>query len=142
MFECVNGTKGEEAALAAADADWSACEARIAAAFESLKQREVLALGQAGQTQYDALSEVERSFHDAALAGAGVQFLGACFYTREDGQRARSTGELPIALWAPQGDFDQSMRAIGRAVVEEFARVGLRITWDGRSRSRPVVRLH
>ena len=142
MYDFVTSAEGSDGGFASVVSDWRGCEARIHAAFENLKQRDVLALGQAGQTQYDALSQVEQRFAAEGRAGVAEQLLGACFYTKEDGQRARNTGELRIALWAPQDDFDHSMRAIGRAVVEEFARVGLEIDWDGRSRSRPVVRLH
>ncbi|MDG4832335.1 hypothetical protein O7627_23940 [Solwaraspora sp. WMMD1047] len=70
--------------------------------------------------------------------GGGV---GLCYYTEQDGKRAKRTSRLPLGVWgAPDGDQDATTRT-ATLVVEHFRQHGFAVEWDGSGTSRPVLDL-
>src|SRR5690349_21025155 len=113
--------------------------ARVAEVFGELSGAGIVALAGAGCTQQDGFCDCAEVFR--ARTAAGEQPHGLCFYTEQDAERAKRTGQLAVACWgAPEG-APADVERVAAAVVDAFRRHGFGVDWDGTSGTRPVVEL-
>jgi hypothetical protein len=102
---------------------------RLEAAFVNLRARGIVALHNAGYTQSDGYDDVlyyveERQSRD--------RLSGYCFYHGQDLERAILGDGLQLAFGPLDPKREQSDGpGIGRLIVEELARAGLRTRWNG-----------
>lgn len=102
---------------------------RLEAAFAAMSARGIIALQNAGYTQSDGYSDV---LHYAESHPSRSQLIGYCFYHGQDLERAVDGGGLYLAFGPIDPAQEQSAGpAVGRAIVEELDRAGLRAEWDG-----------
>lgn len=107
---------------------------RLVRVFAALRGRQVAALHSAGQEMSQGLAEV-----DELLAGA-PEFIGYCFYHRDDVERAIAGGGLYIAFGPRDPEVEETEGpAIGRIVVEELTKAGLTTSWDGTFEQRILI---
>lgn len=106
---------------------------RLDAVFESLNERGVLALQNAGYTQSDGLSDVSALYHEAGGEQSGIE--GWCFYQGQDLERVMESGDLWLAFGHVSGE-DESAEGIGRRIKQAFEAAGFSVEWDGSVTSR------
>lgn len=120
---------------AAAEAMWppeTDCD-RLDRAFAELNASGVIALGNAGYTMSDGLSDVGEVLHQRGRTNV----KGYCFYHGQDLERAVAGAGLMIAF----GDLDDDKAGkakIGNLVRATLEAHGFEIQWDG----NPETRLH
>jgi hypothetical protein len=102
---------------------------RLDAAFAAMSARGIIALQNAGYTQSDGHDDVSNYVeHHPARS----ELIGYCFYHGQDLERAIDGEGLHLAFGLIDPTEEQSRGPIvGRVVVEEIDRVGLRTEWDG-----------
>lgn len=119
--------------------EWRAAKRRIDAAFDALSKRGLVALQDAGYTQSDGFSDCAEVFHESGGQDAGLH--GFCFYTRQDLNRAKRTGQLTLAFWGAPDGQPKDMERVGELIVEAFRSDGFEVEWDGSGGTRPTVNL-
>src|SRR5262245_22333096 len=126
--------KAVDAAIAAHEASkatWSEvtdCD-RLDQAFAALERRNVIALQNAGYTQSDGYSDFCEALDDSPDPS---KIIGYCFFHEQDLERAVS-GEGLMLAFGPTSPEDEEVEGpkVGRIIVEELERAGLRTEWDG-----------
>jgi hypothetical protein len=119
------------------EAEWEALLPRLREVMVSLEDDRVFARLDAGFTQQMAFLNVHQSAR-ALPSEAFLALRGFAFTTRQDMERARREGRLPVGFGAPTGG-DAAAVEVGRAVVAAFERAGFEVTWDGSASARPMV---
>ncbi len=116
----------ELTALHAEAAGWPAitdCE-RLDAAFAAMSARGLIALQNAGYTQSDGYDDVSSY---VAHHPARAELIGYCFYHGQDLERAIDGDGLHLAFGPIDPTEEQTTGlAVGRIIVEELDRAGLR----------------
>lgn len=110
---------------------------RLDRAFQALNKSGIIALQNAGYTQsdgYDDCREAVRSAPDRA------KFVGYCFYHGQDLERAVA-GEGLCLAFGPVNPKEEQAKGpeIGKTIVEELQRQGLRPIWDGTFGKRILI---
>lgn len=110
---------------------------RLEAAFAAMRARGIVALPNAGYTQSDGYDDV------LALVDRHKQpdqLIGYCFYHGQDLERAVTGSGLYLAFGPIDPKQEQSAGpTIGRLIVEELERAGLRTEWDGTFNQRIAI---
>lgn len=108
----------------------------IDAAFAALdRERQLVALQNAGYTQSDAWSDVNAVA--ARRRRLGQRVVGGCFYHFQDLERAVRGHGLMIGFGAyADAARDDASHAIGTTIVEVLRGHGVPTTWDGRIEQR------
>lgn len=119
--------------------EWRAAKRRIDAVFDALSEQRLVALQDAGRTQSDGFSDCAEVSRESGGRDAGLH--GFCFYTRQDLNRAKRTGQLALAFWGAPGGRPKDMERVGRLIVEVFRGHGFEVDWDGSGGTRPTVYL-
>lgn len=111
--------------------------------FDGIEGLGVLTLQDAGAEQDEGISRVTYHFNQVRLSGsdASAPKFAACFYCRSDVDRALSTGELRLGLWAPPSFQSNGIVVASKIVVNQFQLAGMKVRWDGSKYMRPVVYL-
>lgn len=120
------------------EAAWEAALARLREVIVALEDERIFARLDAGFTPQMAFLNV----HQSARALPSAEFLalrGFAFTTRQDMERARREGRLPVGFGAPSGGDTEAL-GVARAVVAAFERAGFAVDWDG-TLARPLVSL-
>lgn len=120
-------------------ATWKKVKSDLDVAFQKLAQGGLIALQDAGYTQSEGFEDCSAAYQSRNNQNA---ILGFCFYTRQDLERAKSTSELPLAIWgAPEGGNEETIK-VGNLVVQVLSDGGFDVRWTGSSSVRPSVYLH
>lgn len=120
-------------------AEWKAAKAHLDAAFEQLALAGILVLQNVGTTQEDGFADASEAL--IAAQAQGKTYLGFCFYSAADLNRAKRTSKLSLAFWgAPDGN-DQSMLAVAQTIVEQLKQTPFVVDWNGSAKQRPMVYL-
>jgi uncharacterized protein len=107
--------------------------------FEQLDSAGLVALQNAGYTQSEGFTDCSELYRERG--GRRARLQGFCWYTEQDRDGLKATGELHLAFWgAPKGQ-DPDMRRVGQLIVDIFRKAGYHVDWDGTGGSRPVVYL-
>jgi hypothetical protein len=118
---------------AADEANWPAitdCN-RLDAAFESLEEKRILALHNAGYAMSDGHEDAA-----AILEESGShRYIGYCFYHGQDVERAISGGGLLIAFDHVYGEVPEKA-GVGQAVQQALESQGLTTEWNGDAEMR------
>jgi hypothetical protein len=118
-------------ALARAKAMWpetTDCD-RLDGVFAALNARGIIALQNAGYTQSDGYDDVRQSY-DERLDPDTV--IGYCFYHGQDLERAVHGEGLYLAFGPLDAKKEETEGPrIGAMIVEELARAGFAVTWNG-----------
>jgi hypothetical protein len=109
---------------------------RLDDTFDALEGHGIVAEHLAGFTQSDGFEVVSEIHRESG--GEKPKFVGYCFYTTQDQERAL-TGGMYIAFGHFSGG-DNKVVEIGRLVRSELERAGLTVTWDGTSGRRLYLR--
>jgi len=110
---------------------------KLAAAFDQLNARGIIAYHNAGPTREDG-EDMCRELADT-LKTQGIKVKGYCFYHAQDIDRALSEKTLYIAF----GDFkedDNETIAIGSSVVKTLKALGFSVEWNGTAGARIIIR--
>jgi hypothetical protein len=129
--EVVAAVDAAFASLAHDKTTWPAmtdCD-RLDGAFAALNARGIIALQNAGYTQSDGYDEIRERY--GAHSDRNT-VIGYCFYHGQDLARAVHGEGLYLAF----GPMDAKKEGtegprIGAMIVEELARAGFAVTWDG-----------
>ena len=104
---------------------------RLEEAFSALHTIGVLALQNAGYTMSDGHSDANEALDESGRD----KYFGYCFYHEQDLERAVAGEGLMIAFDHAEGDVPDKLK-VGRAVVSELERCGLRCDWNGDAEMR------
>jgi hypothetical protein len=129
----------EFATKKAAEATWPAVTDwdRLDKAFQSLREKGVIALHLAGFTQSDGLEEVEDDYEDAG--GEDSDYAGHCFYTEQDYKRAFGGEGLFVGFGHLSGNNANGVE-VGQLVRSALEAEGLKVEWDGTIKSRAFIK--
>jgi hypothetical protein len=127
------------AALARDKATWPAttdCD-RLDSVFASLNARGIIALQNAGHTQSDGYDDVSQSYDERSDRDT---VIGYCFYHGQDLERA-VLGEGLYLAFGPMDAKKEKTEGprIGTMIVEELARAGFAVTWNGTFDQRILI---
>jgi hypothetical protein len=119
------------ASLARDKATWPAttdCD-RLDGVFAALNARGIIALQNAGYTQSDGYDDVRQSHHERSDRD---RVIGYCFYHGQDLERAVHGQGLHLAFGPMDAKKEETEGPrIGAIIVEELARAGFAVRWDG-----------
>jgi hypothetical protein len=134
--EVEKAVAAETAALREEQKSWpkeTDCD-RLAQAFEALIARGVIAIENAGYTQSDGYDDVTAIYEDSEDKHT---LVGYCYYHGQDLERAVRGEGLILSFGPMDPEMEQTEGPrVGRIIVEELERRGLRTRWDGTFKER------
>lgn len=104
--------------------DWD----RLDSVFAALNRNRVIALHHTGMTLSDGIDDITEAYHDRGGKQSDIE--GYCFYHFQDVERAIDGHDLMVAFGEIAGDRVKGVE-IGRRIVAELNKAGLRTSWDG-----------
>jgi hypothetical protein len=120
--------------------EWRQVKTRMDKVFDELNRSGLVAIQDAGYTQEDGPSDCAEEFERRGGVGAGL--IGACYYTRQDLNRAKRTRLLLLAFSGGQEGGDGGIVSVGNRIVEILKAHNFVVEWTGTADERPTVHLH
>ena len=109
---------------------------RLDEIFESLMQRGIISLHNAGYTQSDGYED----FLEACVDYDEDRVIGYCYYHGQDVEAAVRGQGLYLAFGPPDPEDEQSKGPeIGKAICEELRNAGFEVSWDGTFNQRILI---
>ena len=109
---------------------------QLDAAFAELNKNGIVALQDAGYTMSNGWEDANGEAHERREAG--LDSKGACFYHRQDRERAEKGDGLHLAFgaYAEDKDHERASIALGQEIVEVLKKHGFKPRWDGTTTQR------
>lgn len=111
---------------------------KLVAAFDSLCQKKIVALHNAGYTQSDAIYDVQDVWKD--LEDEGTKPIGHCYYHGQDLERVIKTGVLCLGFYGEKENNDKDAIAIGHKIVSVLTDAGFEVVWNGTASKRIEIK--
>jgi ankyrin repeat protein len=121
------------------NSEWKKAQAQLSKAFQRFNKMGLIAMENAGYTQSDGFDECVEKYHNHNDREA---IIGFCFYTKQDRDRAKEYGILPLAIWGAPGGGESDTIKVGKIVVELLRNSGFEVGWNEIGSTRPEVYLH
>lgn len=107
---------------------------RLDAAFVQLREADIIALQNAGNTQSDGFQDCCDEYQRLGGKQSGIR--GFCFYTFQDLERGVCGYGIDIGFGAADGDAESSLE-VGRAIVRALQDQGFEVEWTETAEQRP-----
>ncbi|MFA0570877.1 DUF6891 domain-containing protein [Vibrio gallaecicus] len=104
---------------------------RLDLVFNSLKDKGIICLHNAGYTMSDGHEDSHEVLHKHPIG----KFFGYCFYHGQDLERAVPGGGLMLAYDHIDGDVPEKI-SVAQTIKQELEKEGFVLEWDGTTRQR------
>ena len=107
---------------------------KLDAAYKALRKRGVICLHNAGYSLNDGFYDAKQAF---ARHPKQDKIIGLCYYHQQDSGGARDGHGMNLAFGSARPEDEKKLATtIGKMIVEELEKAGLKVKWNGKLTQR------